>query len=202
VTETQPTLGSEVGRVFSLLFRNRTEAWERIRRGLGVLRARRQFRGCTLGSRVNVLGSVRVVARGAVSVGDRVNFWEGTIPQEIVCEQGAEVTIGARTVFNYGVSMRAKAGISIGERCMFGSLVLLHDSNRDKTAPITIGNDVWVAHGVIVEPGVSIGDGSVIGAGSVVTQDVPPFSLATGNPARSQPLADDQALPSTQTKAS
>ena len=192
--ETQPTLGSEIGKVFSLLLRNRAAAWDRLRRGMGVLRARRQLRNCTLGSRVNVLGSVRVVAVGTVKIGDRVNFWEGTIPQEIVCDEGAQVTIGARTVFNYGVSVRAKAAITIGDRCMFGSLVLLHDSNRNKTAPITIGNDVWVAHGVIIEPGVSIGEGSVIGAGSVVTESVPPFSLATGNPARSQPLADDAAV--------
>jgi acetyltransferase-like isoleucine patch superfamily enzyme len=195
MTSSQPTLASEVAKVFSLLVRNRGAAWDRVRRGVGVVRARVQLRGCTLGSRVNVLGSVRVVARGDVRIADRVNFWEGTIPQEIVCEEGATVAIGNSTVFNYGVSMRAKTAISIGAHCMFGSLVILHDSNRDKTAPITIGNDVWVAHGVIVEPGVTIGEGSVVGAGSVVTEDVPPFSLAAGNPARSTPLAEDERRP-------
>lgn len=51
-------------------------------------------------------------------------------------------------------------------------------------APITIGNDCWLASNVIVCAGVTIGDGCVIGAGSVVTRDIPPGSFAAGNPCR------------------
>ena len=50
--------------------------------------------------------------------------------------------------------------------------------------PITIGNNCWIAGSVIVCGGVTIGDGCVIGAGSVVTRDIPPNSLAVGNPCR------------------
>jgi maltose O-acetyltransferase len=50
--------------------------------------------------------------------------------------------------------------------------------------PIRIGSGVWIGGGAIVLPGVTIGDGAVIGAGSVVTRDVPPETLAVGNPAR------------------
>lgn len=52
------------------------------------------------------------------------------------------------------------------------------------THPVTIGDNVWIAAGALVLPGVTIGEGSVIGAGSVVTRDVPPYSLAVGNPCR------------------
>lgn len=52
------------------------------------------------------------------------------------------------------------------------------------THPVTIGDNVWIAAGAQVLPGVTIGEGSVIGAGSVVTRDVPPYSLAVGNPCR------------------
>lgn len=47
-----------------------------------------------------------------------------------------------------------------------------------------IGNDVWIGQNVTVLPGVHIGDGAVIGLNSVVASDVPPYSIAAGNPAR------------------
>jgi acetyltransferase-like isoleucine patch superfamily enzyme len=50
------------------------------------------------------------------------------------------------------------------------------------TAPIIIEDHVWVSFNVIILKGVRIGKGSIIAAGSVVTKDVPPFSLVTGNP--------------------
>lgn len=47
-----------------------------------------------------------------------------------------------------------------------------------------MGNDVWIGANVTVNPGVTIGDGAVVGSGSVVTKDVPPRTLAYGNPCR------------------
>ena len=47
-----------------------------------------------------------------------------------------------------------------------------------------IGNDVWLASGVNVIGGVSIGDGAVLGAGAVVVDDIPPYAIAVGVPAR------------------
>lgn len=47
-----------------------------------------------------------------------------------------------------------------------------------------IGNDVWIGYGSLVMPGVHIGDGAIIAAGSVVTDDVPAYAIAGGNPAR------------------
>jgi len=49
---------------------------------------------------------------------------------------------------------------------------------------VTVGHDVWIGHGAILLPGVSVGTGAVIGASSVVTQDVEPFMIAVGVPAR------------------
>ena len=52
------------------------------------------------------------------------------------------------------------------------------------TAPVTIGNNVWIGGGVIILPGVTIGDNVVIGAGSVVTRSIEANTIAYGNPCK------------------
>ena len=47
-----------------------------------------------------------------------------------------------------------------------------------------IGNDVWIGQNVTILPGVHIGDGAIIGANSVVAKDIPPYTVAVGNPCR------------------
>lgn len=55
---------------------------------------------------------------------------------------------------------------------------------KSYTAPITIGNNVWIGGSSIVLPGVTIGDNTTIGAGSLVTKSIPKNCLAVGNPCR------------------
>lgn len=50
---------------------------------------------------------------------------------------------------------------------------------------ICIGDDAWIGAGAIILPGVRIGRGAIIGSGAIVTRDVPEYSIAKGNPARS-----------------
>lgn len=60
-----------------------------------------------------------------------------------------------------------------------------HAFFRDRhDARVTIGNDVWIGHAVIVLPGITIGDGAVLAAGAVVTKDVAPYTIVGGVPAR------------------
>ena len=47
-----------------------------------------------------------------------------------------------------------------------------------------VGNDVWIGQNAVILPGVHIGDGAIIGAMSVVGSDVPPYTIAAGNPAK------------------
>jgi acetyltransferase-like isoleucine patch superfamily enzyme len=50
--------------------------------------------------------------------------------------------------------------------------------------PVAIGSNVWIGFGSVIMPGVTIGDGAVIGCKSVVFDDVPPYKVAAGNPAK------------------
>ncbi|MFC1825969.1 DapH/DapD/GlmU-related protein [Thermodesulfobacteriota bacterium] len=67
-----------------------------------------------------------------------------------------------------------------------------HETDPDKPLqeqgwvkqPVTIGKEVWVGMGVLILPGVTIGDGAIIGAGSVVIKDIPPYTVAVGNPCK------------------
>lgn len=52
------------------------------------------------------------------------------------------------------------------------------------TAPVIIGNSVWIGGGSIIMPGVTIGNNVVVGAGSVVTKDIPSDVIAFGNPCK------------------
>ncbi len=75
----------------------------------------------------------------------------------------------------YTVFHPLKANERLGENSTFW---------KSQTAPVKIGNNVWISGGSIILPGVSIGDNTTIGAGSVVTKDIPSHVLAFGNPCR------------------
>lgn len=47
-----------------------------------------------------------------------------------------------------------------------------------------VGNDVWIGAEALIMPGIRIGDGAMIGSRAVVTRDVEPYAIVTGNPAR------------------
>lgn len=55
---------------------------------------------------------------------------------------------------------------------------------KTQTAPVIIGNNVWIGGGAIIMPGVTIGDNVVIGAGSVITKDIPSNVIAYGVPCK------------------
>jgi acetyltransferase-like isoleucine patch superfamily enzyme len=60
--------------------------------------------------------------------------------------------------------------------------------------PIRIGRAAWIGFDSCVLPGVTVGEGAVVGARSVVAQDVPPFTIVAGNPARLLRRLTDEAI--------
>lgn len=47
-----------------------------------------------------------------------------------------------------------------------------------------VGNDVWIGQNAVILPGVHIGDGAIIGANAVVGNNVEPYTIVVGNPAK------------------
>lgn len=54
----------------------------------------------------------------------------------------------------------------------------------DNKGDIVIGNDVWIGYDAIIMSGVKIGDGAIIGTRAIVTNDVPPYTIVGGIPAK------------------
>lgn len=111
------------------------------------------------------------------------------------CDYGYNIKIGNNFYANYNCIILDCAPVTIGDNVLFGPNVSLftashpihfepRNSGLEYAFPITIGNNVWLGGGVIVNPGVTIGDNVVIGSGSVVTKYIPTNSLAVGNPCR------------------
>jgi acetyltransferase-like isoleucine patch superfamily enzyme len=111
-----------------------------------------------------------------------------------------EFVVGDGTFIGHQCSFRVARSVRIGRHCLLASGVSVLDMDGhpldaarrragqptppEGIAPVAIGDDVWVGAGAMIMKGVTIGDRSVVAAGSVVTRDVPPDSVAAGNPAR------------------
>lgn len=124
------------------------------------------------------------------------------------CGSGVRIAPGARFGSGIVVSLGNNSNLSrncwllgdvtIGDNVMMGPEVIILTSNhvfcstekpmivqgQEEMKPVVIGNDVWIGTRTIILPGVTVGSHSIIGAGSVVTEDVPEWAIAAGNPAR------------------
>ncbi|HTB75764.1 MAG TPA: acyltransferase [Polyangiaceae bacterium] len=146
------------------------------------LRAQVELRGTRRGGRVRCYGRVLVPRPAGIEVGQRSVFLGGMVATELHCREGAELVIGPRSDFNYGVSIVAHESVRIGADCLIASLVHIRDHDGRRTGPVKIGVGVWIAYGAVIEPGSTIGDYAVVGAMTVVSGVVPARTLAMGNP--------------------
>ncbi len=119
-----------------------------------------------------------------------------------------QLKVGAAARLSDNVHIACLREVTIGDHLLCGSHVLISDHTHGdyrgperssggsdpavppeqrplvSTAPVRIGNNVWLGDGVAVLAGAEIGDGCVIGAHAVVTGIIPPYTVAVGAPAR------------------
>jgi len=129
--------------------------------------------------------------------------FEGTNAVPDRCNFSGEIKIGYATTLGYNNFFHGD--IAIGKYCQIGADVAIHTTNHPtnymstyinanlfsgdlkqlkETKKVTIRNDVWIGHNVIILGNVTIGNGAVLAAGSVVTKDVPPYTIVAGVPAK------------------
>ncbi|KKF95205.1 putative acetyltransferase [Ceratocystis platani] len=113
------------------------------------------------------------------------------------CDYGYNVAIGQNVLISRDCTLQDAGSISIGDNCHIGPNVKMYTgtvstdpkrrggaSGTQMAKPIIIESDCFIGGGVVILPGVTVGKGSTVGAGSVVTRNVPPMTVAVGNPAR------------------
>jgi putative colanic acid biosynthesis acetyltransferase WcaF len=137
-------------------------------RGLSWMRVAllRMF-GAKIGRNVLICGGVRVHVPWNLELGDYA-----AIGDKVEIYNLAPIRIGAHTTVSQHTYLCTSS----------------HDYTRSDfplySLPITVGAQAWIAAGAFVAPGVTIGEGSVVGARSVVLRDIPPWTVAAGNPCK------------------
>ena len=111
------------------------------------------------------------------------------------CVIGKFCSIGPN--FCCGLGIHPTNGISTAP--MFYStakqngMTLCKENKVEESKQTIIGNDVFIGANVTVLDGVKIGDGAVVGAGAVVVNDIPPYAIAVGVPAKVVKYRFDEA---------
>ncbi len=123
--------------------------------------------GAKVGKGVHVYPYVQIWAPWNIVLEDQCGIASGAI-----LYSQDKITIGSRSV----ISQRAHLCAGTHDYSRHGFPLV--------TAPITIGNNVWIAAEAFVHPGITIGNGSVIGARSVVNKDIPEWMICSGNPCK------------------
>ena len=132
------------------------------------------------------------------------NLW---ITAPFFCDYGENIFIGENSEINHNCVFLDCNKIIIGKNALIAPAVQIYtafhpirateriqpaagDNSeqmifcKTQSAPVIIGDNVWIGGGSIVLPNVTIGNNVTIGAGSVVTKNIPDNVLAFGNPCR------------------
>jgi acetyltransferase-like isoleucine patch superfamily enzyme len=166
-----------------------------ITRGPGarlIIDKRLYLGGKYIGDMVSAKSSIYMYQNSVFNVKGRVKLGPGV---GVVTGPGAKLSIGDDTYITASSIIYCANEIEIGSGCAIAWNTTIIDTDfhhiyypdgtqNELTAPIRIGNKVWIGCNTTILKGVTIGDNAVIGANTLVNRDVPPNCLAVGNPMR------------------
>lgn len=131
--------------------------------------------------------------QGNIQIGERCLV----LPGAIVATYGGRIAIGDDVSLNPGVIVYGHGNVSIGAKTRISAQTMIIPQMHVFSDPrkpimeqgltmkgISIGSDVWIGAGAKILDGVTVGDGAILAAGCVVREDVAPYSIVGGVPAR------------------
>ncbi|MFT4415193.1 2,3,4,5-tetrahydropyridine-2,6-dicarboxylate N-acetyltransferase [Fredinandcohnia humi] len=132
------------------------------------------------------------IIRDQVEIGDNA-----------VIMMGASINIGAVIGAGTMIDMNAVLGgrATVGKNCHVGAGAVLAGVIEPPSAkPVVLEDDVLVGANAVVLEGVTVGKGAVIAAGAIVIEDVPPYTVVAGTPARVIKQIDEKTKAKTEIK--
>jgi len=154
------------------------------------------FAGGKIGKRVRIYDHVKLITRKGrpLFIGDNVSILCGVVISTSESGRftiGNNVYIGEYSVLSSNEEIIIEDYVLIGPHTnivdfdhIFDDVNLKISLNKYKTKKVIIKKGAWLGCNCCILKGVTIGEGAIIGAGSVVTQDIPSYCIAVGNPAK------------------
>lgn len=141
-----------------------------------------------------VTGPVEITIGNHCWIGGKFEVFAGRVleqPPQLILEDYAEVSWNVSITVNSQVVIEEHARVSFNCRISDSDghpraadlRAANYPMSKRDIRPVRIGRYSWIGNGTHIMKGVTIGEGAVIGANSVVIHDIPPYSLALGNPA-------------------
>lgn len=164
---------------------------------------------CVLGHGAKLASSARIRNISADSRHIQIGCNTLVAGELLIFPHGGSISLGEWCFIGEGARIWSAASINIGDRVLISHNVNIFDSLTHPLRaqqrheqfkaimqtghphsidlgerPVSVKSDAWIGANACVLRGVTIGEGAVVGAGAVVTKDVPPYTIAAGNPAR------------------
>ncbi|WP_299332748.1 DapH/DapD/GlmU-related protein [uncultured Psychroserpens sp.] len=163
---------------------------------------------------------ILIKKKGKITIGYHVKlipfWWEKTklkvvfeansrIKSNVIIQGSGTLTLGENSYISSFSVIGVNDRVTIGKNVMIADSVSIRDTDHNfsdlnkniieqgkSTQPITIHDNVWIGHGVVITKGVTIQSGAIVAANAVVTNDVEKNTIVGGVPARILKLRDDK----------